>query len=403
MSLKRDDVVAALRAEDVAQHLGITGQWRGRWMHARRCGETDHGSDAFAISRDGKWHCHSCDKGGDLLLLLALGEGIDIKADFPRVLALAAAIAGVDDGNEFGAPAKPKAPDRPPAAPLPPLPERISLAKRRAAWVWNRLYNDVDSVTDAYLRSRGVDPLAVRKREEIRTTPLKIPRPDQSASDELKALWWTMGARRGALAIVVPVRSVDDGAPVDLRARRIEPEEGQPKIIGMVGGVTSAPAERGKTRQLVGCYGNPHAIDSDTVVIVEGLMDYLTALAVWPNAQVLGAVEAGSLGLVTGHAARALAARDSTSRLLIVEQADPPRRNKATGAVMPGAADASINEDPNAATKVSVRHLGPHRVGWMFCVLAGGSDSVKDLNDLVQARVDVNGMVTWWTPPVTGD
>jgi hypothetical protein len=393
MNLKRDDVVAALRAEDVAAHLGITGQWRGRWMHARRCGETDHGSDAFAISRDGKWHCHSCDKGGDLLLLLALGTGIDIKQDFPAVLALGATIAGLDTGVEFGAPTRPAPVDRPPVAPLPPLPERIALARRRAVWVWDRLYNDVDSVTDAYLRSRGVDPAAVRRREDVRTTPIKIPRPDQSASDELKALWWTMGSRRGALSIVVPVRSVDDGRPVDLRARRIEPEEGQPKIIGMVGGVTSAPAERGKTRQLIGCYGNPHAIDSDLVIIVEGLMDYLTALYVWPNAQVLGAVEAGSLGLVTGHAARMLAARDSTSRLLIVEQADPPRRNKATGAIMPGAADASINEDPNAATKVSVRHLGPHRVGWLFC---DGAD-VKDLNDLVQAKADVHGTVTWWT------
>lgn len=398
MSLKRDDVVAALRAEDVAAHLGITGQWRGRWMHARRCGEADHGSDAFAISRDGKWHCHSCDKGGDLLLLLALGEGIDIKADFPRVLTLAALIAGVDDGNEFGAPARPAPPARPAAPPLPPLPERIALAKRRAAWVWGRLYDDVDSVTDAYLRSRGVDSAAVRKREDVRTTPIKIPRPDQGASDELKALWWTMGSRRGALSIVIPVRSVDDGRPVDLRARRIEPEEGQPKIIGMVGGVTSAPAERGKTRQLVGCYGNPHIVDADLVIIVEGLMDYLTALWVWPDAQVLGAVEAGSLGLVTGHAARALAARDSTSRLLIVEQADPPRRNKATGAIIAGAADASINEDPNAATKVSVRHLGPHRVGWLFCEQAGLE--AKDLNDLVQAKIDVHGMVTWWTPPV---
>lgn len=413
MSIKRDDVVAALRAEDVADHLTIKGQWRGRWMRSHRCAETDHASAAFGIARDGRWHCWSCDKGGDLLGLLALGERLDIKSDFPRVLEIAAAIAGVDDDNEFGAPVKPVAPERPDPPLLLPLPQRIALAKRRAAWVWDRLY-DQGSLTDSYLRSRGLDPQRVQQRESIRTTPLKIQRPDQNASDELRSLWWTMGSRRGSLAIVIPVRAVDDGRMIDLRARRVEPEEGQPKIIGMLGGVTSSPAERGRTRQLLGCYGNPHSIDSDHVVIVEGLMDHLTAIAVWPNATVLGAVEAGSLGLVTGHAARVLAARDSTSHITIVEQCDPPRTLH-DGRVVAGAADASINEDPNAATKVAVRHLGPNRVGWLFCEAPGddgvmgspcralGGKPIKDLNDLVVCGRDVSPMVVRWESPAADD
>lgn len=416
-NLKREDVVAALRAEDVAEHLGIRGQWRGRWMRSRRCAENDaHSTECFAMSRDGHWHCHSCDKGGDLLMLLALGEGLDTKDDFPKLLEIAAGIAGVDPdpgGDLFGlGPTKPPPKPRAPEPPLPPLHERIATAKRRAAWVWERLYANAEfSIPAAYLKSRGLDPSIVLSRESIRSTPLridkelraKIDQRDPTVSADTRSLWYTMGTRKGSLSMVIPVRSVTDGAFVDLRMRRVEPEEGMPKIIQMVGGVTSAPAERGKTRQLIGCFGNPHAIDAEHVVVTEGMLDYATALQLWPDADVLGAVEAGTLALVTAHAAAALAARDSTSRLTIVEQCDPPRTLK-DGRVVPGAADMSINEDPNAATKVAVRLLRhPNRVGWLFCqksdALVDGKP-VKDLNDLVRAGVDVLGMHRWWSDPV---
>lgn len=399
---QRDDVLAALRAEDVAAHFQITGQWRGRWMRSRRCAETDHNSDAFGISRDGKWKCWSCDKSGDLLSLIAVGEGLKMPDDFPQVLEIAAGIAGVDIAPEadlFGAgPVRPAPKARPELPPLAPLPERIAIAKRRAAWVWDRLYEG--GLPEAYLRSRGLDPTVVLKREMIRYTPIRglkelVEDSHTGNNADLRTLWYTMGTRHGTLSIVIPVRSVHDGQMIDLRARRTEPLPDQPKIIGMVGGVTSSPAERGKTRQLIGCYGSPHSIESDHVVIVEGAMDYLTALGLWPNAQVLGAVEAGSLALVTGHAARMLAGAGPNTRITIVEQADPPRRLK-DGSVVAGAADASINEDPNAATKVAMRLLGPKRVGWLFCE-QHSDPSVKDLNDLVRVGADVRGMLTQWT------
>lgn len=412
-SIKRDDVLSALRPEDVVNHFGIKGQWRGRWMRSRRCGENDaHGSDAFAINREtGKWHCHSCDKGGDLLMLVALSAGLSVKDDFPKVLEIAAEIAGVtpvNDGSDmFGIGPAPR-PARPPMPELAPLPERIALAKKRAAWVWERLYTaDRFAIPQAYLKERGLDAALVLSREDVRSTPLQISKelrtkieeraPDISA--EMRTLWWTMGVRKGTLSIALPIRCVTDGRLVDVRLRRVEPLDDMPKIVSMVGNVTESAAERGKTRQLVGCYGNPHAIDADHVVIVEGAMDYLTALQVWPDAQVLGAVNAGSLALVTAHAAAALAARDSTSRLTIVEQCDPPRQLK-DGRTVPGAADQSINEDPNAATKVAVRLLGhPNRVGWLFCELPGvlvDGKPVKDLNDLVRAGANIHEMHRWW-------
>jgi len=410
----RDRVLAALTPEDVLAHLQIEGKWHGNWFRSQRCAEIDdHRGDPFAMSRAGKWKCHACDRSGDLLALLAIGEGLRIREDFPKVLELAAGLAQVElKSDDFfgGAPLVPPRRPRPKMAPLPPLEDRVALARRRAVWTWDRLHDNT-RLPEMYLRARGLDPMAVLAREELRSTPLRMPRPADDAAPDLRTLWWTMGTRRGTLSIVAPVRYAVDGSLVDLRARRVEPEPDQPKIIGLIGGVTESPAERGKPQQLIGCYGNPHLVDADLVVIVEGMLDYLTALMLWPEACVLGAVHAGSLSLVTAHAAEALAARDNTSKLLIVEQHDPPRRTK-TGRVVSGAADAAINEDPNAAAKEALRLLGPARVGWLFCNIPGargeptpqyelGGNPVKDLNDLVRCRIDPHALVTWW-PDIEG-
>src|SRR5262245_15082937 len=359
MQIDRETVLAHLRPADVARHIGIVGTWRGRWLRSRRCATTDHNSEAFALSQEGFWHCWSCDSGGDLLALVAAAEGLSARTDFPRVLEIAAAIAGVDASDDFGARVRPSPRARPPMASLPPIGERVLLARRRAAWVWHRLFRREEvsrCIADRYLRDRGLDVAAVRAREEIRETPLRCTPEESSQSAELLRLCKSYAVP----ALTLPVRAASDGRLVDVRARRYEPRENQPKIIGMSGGVTVAPAEPGTPRRLIGCYGHPELIDADTAVIVEGAFDYLTALVVWPDAAVLGATEAGSLSLVAAHAARQLAQRDSTSRLLIVEQCDPPRTLR-DGRVVPGAADASVNEDPNAATKVAMRILGPRR------------------------------------------
>jgi hypothetical protein len=389
--LDRDQVLAKLRAEDVAAHLGIIGAWRGRWLRSRRCGVADHSSEAFGLARDGFWHCHVCDCGGDLLALLALAEGLDIRADFGRVLAVAAALAGVDDPDEFGGPVRPAPRQRPELPPLPSLPERIAVAKRRAAWVWGRMVDPSElAISSARLylhKERGLDPGAVFARESVRETPLRCTTDEIARSSELGSL-----SRSFAVpGLAVPVRAVDDGRLVDIRIRRFEPRDDQPKLVGMLGGVTSGSIGSGP-RILVGCYGHPELVDADLAVITEGALDYLTALQCWPGGAVLGAVEAGSLALVTAHAARQLAARDRSSRLLIVEQADPPRTLR-DGRVVAGAADASINDDPNSAAKVAVRILGPQRVGWLFC---GERPGAKDLNDLVRSGAEPKHFIRWW-------
>lgn len=404
MTLDKSTVLAALTPEAVLQHFGIPGQWRGRWLRSRRCAKVDHDTEAFGLARDGHWSCHACDMGGDLLRLVATGHGLDPRTDFQKVLEIAAEIAGVQDDDSFGgSDVASKAVPRAPLPPIPPLAERVALAKKRAAWVWDRLVRREEtprSAADGYLaHERKLDPVGLRKLEDLRETPFRHTL-DGRQSEDLTRFVRSFSVP----GIALPVRAVDDGSLVDIRIRRYEPRDNQPKIVGMLGGVTVGPADRGGVRQLVGCYGHPECIDpgpSLLVVVVEGAVDYLTALNVWPDAQVLGAVDAGCMGLVTAHAARQLASYPG-ARLLIVEQADPPRA-QADGTMKLGSGDRSVNEDVNAATKVAVRILGPRRVGWLFCGtqenLVAGQVGVttKDLNDLVRFGLDPRKMVRWWS------
>lgn len=393
--IARDVVVSALRADDVARHFQIPGQWRGRWLRSRRCGQQDHGTEAFGLSRDGRFHCWACDTGGDLLKLIALGEGLDVRADFPRVLEIAAAIAGVDGNDDWEGPIRPPPKERPPLPEVEPIETRVARARKRASWVWDRMVRKTEgsrSSADIYLPTRSLDVAAIRLREEIRETHLRVSPQEAMKNPELKSLSYSFAVPGVALA----VRAVTDGCPVDVRVRRYEPREDQPKIVGMLGGVTASPAEKGRPRDLIGCYGFPHAIDSDLVVVSEGMMDYLSSLQIFPNAASLGAVEAGSLGLVAAHAARALARRDDKSRLLIVEQLDEPRTLR-SGEIVSGAADKAINEDPNGAAKAAIRILGPRRVGWLFCAGDDQHES-KDLNDMLGFMWPeaIRERVRWW-------
>jgi hypothetical protein len=195
----------------------------------------------FGISHDGKWHCWACDTGGDLLKLIAIGEKLDMRADFPRILEIAAQIAGVDDDESFGGPGDRPAPKaRAPIAPVPPLADRVALAKKRAKWVWSRLHAWGDtawkdsppvvawgapgrhSAADLYLgRERKLDPNAIRLREELRETPMRISIEESCKSAELKSLAFVFSTP----GVAIPVRCVTTGELVDIRIRRYE---GQP-------------------------------------------------------------------------------------------------------------------------------------------------------------------------------
>lgn len=314
--LDRDTVVAALEPAALCDHYGIALRWHGRWGRAKRCPRTDHSTDAFAVSRDGRWHCHACDEGGDLLHLVAAAESLDVKADFVEVLKTAAAIAGVEDPDEFGPPLKPPPPKRQPP-PIESLDVRVAKAQKRAAWLWKMLRDPDDRVIVSYLRSRGVWLQRIPPTE-LRAGPINLTMAQAEAqgggpgSDlvRLVKLWREYG-------VALAVRHVETGALVDVRLRRLDPGDG-PKVVGMLGGVTSSEGE------LVGCYGRPHELRRARVFVVEGLADTLTAWWLFPDDDVIGAVDAGSFAAVAAHAARYCAQSNAT--LVLVAQEDGPNR-----------------------------------------------------------------------------
>lgn len=366
--IDRAAVVDALDAEQIADHYQLGGRWHGRWLRSRRCPKTDHTTDAMGLARDGKWHCWSCDLGGDLFTFIALAEKLDARGDFPRILEIAAGIAGIVEDSDFGGAQKPAKRERPPAPIIAPLTERIAIAKRRAAWVWGRLH-DMEHVRWGWLKTaRNLDPDLVVRRELLKATPMRCTAEEiakHGGRDGDVGRLSRMYAKGG---IAIPVRAVADGMLVDVRCRRLEPQtyidEGgrrveEPKIIGMLGGVVREDDE------LVGCYGHPHELDADHVVVVEGWADYLTAMLKWPYAAVLGAVDAGSYPLVAGLGARSIAERGS-GRITLVAQYDG----------IDGAADRAVN----VASKRAISLVGPGQVEWHEC-----GPRYKDLNDEWQA------------------
>jgi hypothetical protein len=373
-SFDKQTVLDALRAEDVAAHYDLCGAWRGRWMRSRRCAQADHASDAFGLARDGMWHCWSCDTGGDLIKLVALAEKLDIRADFSRVLEIAAGIAGIVADDDFGG-GKPAPRKREPIPELPPIAERLAMATKRASWLWSRL-RPLDRVGAAYARSRGIDLAEVMNGEELTSTPTIIDRTNAKCTpgSDLERL----ANLFGPFGVCLPVRALTDGRLLDVRVRRIEPKKNehgeQPKIVGMLGGVI----REGHT--LYACYGHPNRIRSESVIVVEGIFDYLTARMLWPKSDVLGATDAGSYPYVALHAARTLKLAGGGS-VVLVAQRDQPLDDAAwranTDPKKNGAADMAVCE----ATKHVISVLGTRSCSWVEC-----GPKHHDLNEAHVAR-----------------
>lgn len=92
------DIVAALTPAAVLEHFGVAYRISGaEWRFAvcPACGARSRW-DAVSCNRStGRWRCHVHDCRGDLLSMVAGFAGVDVRADFHRVLRVAADIAGV--------------------------------------------------------------------------------------------------------------------------------------------------------------------------------------------------------------------------------------------------------------------------------------------------------------------
>jgi hypothetical protein len=100
-------------------------------------------------------YCHGCGTGGDVLSLVAISRGLDVKRDFPRVLEEGARLANLDINRLQSAPPAPRRAPRPPERTLPPVDEV------RAFWDACTPVNDDAAVAEWIRDARGLIPEAV--------------------------------------------------------------------------------------------------------------------------------------------------------------------------------------------------------------------------------------------------
>lgn len=314
-----DEIRAGLRIADVFATSGAELTGRGRQRRARVCPACGPRSrDAVVVDTDRElWCCHVCGDGGDALAAVAGLAGLDVRRDWPRVMALAADLVGVRlDEAPDPRRAVERARDREHRRQL----HRAELARRqaeddaaragaidRARALWPTLARD-DERGRRYLDGRGLTADALIAAGAVR--------------------FWPDGSPAVAL-------HDEAGAIISVVRRLLEPGEG-PKVLG--------PRRCPTAGTLVGRV--PDIAAGAVVVVCEGVADALAASLVWPTAVVLGAHGANCYPLVAGHAARRLVAVCGGRLALAVDDDDTGRiaGERAIGAIADAGFDLAAVE-----------------------------------------------------------
>jgi phage/plasmid primase-like uncharacterized protein len=286
-----DEVKGALRSYEVLDHYGISYK-RGAGDQFESCTcprRADHDRRrAFVISRrTGRWWCHPCNYGGDLLHLVAELERLEIVRDFHVVLAKAAAIAGVSAMD---------------------MPDDERVSRREAAKLRQLEQEAAEAAAKAQHDARAVE-IATRYWSSLPTA-------DARGVAYLESRGVVDALRFGVIRFA-PAHGGSPSLPLHTRDGRIRnvvcrrlPELGEPKTPGLPRCPTPGTM-----------VNSVRDIESGRdCVLVEGVFDAITATLMWPHDIVLGAHGAGNLAKVAQVAAPRC--RDLGARLLIVPHND---------------------------------------------------------------------------------
>ncbi len=322
-----DDVRAALTLAAVFREAGVRLGGRGRELRASVCPRCGARSRADAVTVNparGLWSCKVCGAGGDALDALAAFHGLDARADFPRVLEIGAALAGVTpEADPAAATARRVAAERKRAAELAELEAteraRIARAEVTAPAVWSRL-DRRDQRGEAYLAGRGLEPGPLVARDLVRFR------------DGAPAV--ALYSSRGAIRNVV--------------WRALEPGPNTPKVRGLAGCPTAGTLTGAITAIGAGL----------DVVACEGLADALAARLAWPGAVVLGAHGAENYAAIVRVAAPLVAAAGGGRLLLCVDDDAAGLRAGLDGVL--AAVAAARNAGRDLARMVEVVDLAEH-------------------------------------------
>lgn len=340
-----DSIKAGLRANAILDAYGISYHDAPeiRLSMCPKCGAKSK-REAIAINRTtGRWLHHSgssaadspC-RGGPLELIAALA-GLDCERDFPRVLEIAAPIAGVDNTTtaaELDEIQSRRAREQ--AAYERERAERRAAATAAAPGRWASLARR-SPAGEAYLAGRGLDPA-----ELVRLDVVRFDRGGNPA---------------------VALHDYDTGVVINV-ARRLRDPEAASKAAGKVVSKTLVARDCSTDGTLVGKIADLDITGGgpDVAVLVEGIMDSLAAVLAFDGCCVVGANGADRMPCV----AAAIAPRIAKARgwLLVVPHVDSKGEDAAAEAVI-----AAERAGLRLGTSIHLVDVKPH----------------KDLADAVQA------------------
>ena len=291
-----EDVRAELQVDDVLRRYGLKYRRSGSQYRLKECPRCHEKSSREGITirlSSGLWSHFGRERknggecSGDLLELVAACEGWDRRRDWLRILTRAAEIAGVEarplTSEERAARRVDRARREQERRRAEATEEEQAHAARRlnASVEWRRYTTHHEEGLD-YLRSRGLEPRPLIEAGHVRF----------SCDGDVCVPLWDFG---GELCTVV---------------RRVRaPKNPADKVFVARGGTQKGTL-----------LGRIQEIDSHDVVLVEGVMDALTAVQLWPDRLIIGASGAGQLRRVVEHAAPRI--REHGSRLWLVPDGD---------------------------------------------------------------------------------
>jgi hypothetical protein len=274
--LDAEDVRARLRVADVLNRFGVQYRDRAqiRLSTCPLCGKRQRRA-AFLVDREtGDCIHHSGpDASGapcksDIFGLTAALAGINVRTEFPRVLELAAEIAGIAPDHDPAELARARAEYR----------TRVEASARQAAVERAAAEERVPELWlererrhlrgERYLADRGLDPAALRACGDV------------------------VRYRIADGAPSVQLHDLETGAPINILTRQLDRE---PKVISLDIRRTLGCHDVRGSHSTVGTLGgrigdlDTAGEGADVAILVEGVADTLAALLAFPGCVVLGA------------------------------------------------------------------------------------------------------------------
>lgn len=287
-----EEIRRVLATRDVLAFYQWPTKKSGHDLESRACPRRlDHSRRALVITpKNGRWFCHACGYGGDLLTFVAEMEQLSLDSDFPAVLTKAAEICGVTPSTMSDEERTARREQWRREREEMEQKEREEKRAREAAAIpiatarWSALLAK---------HPRGAEYLCERRVAAVAAHGVVRFDPDHAGSPSL-ALYTRGGEIRNVVTRRVPELAVLDGK----------------KAVGLY----ECPA----AGTLINSVSQIE--QGRDVVFVEGVMDALTARIAWPDAIILGAHGAGNLPKIARVAMPVIAI--AKARLLIVPHQD---------------------------------------------------------------------------------